>query len=352
MNLKYPAEIYPKISVVVTSYNREKMIGKALQSAVDQNYPALEILVLDGGSTDATLDVVGRFRSHISYLRSHKDNGPSAAYNEGAERASGAFIHFLNSDDYYTENTLIKVGEAIIENPQAEVINILSKVISINADGSEKIGHQCSVEMMNLSYGKVQVMHPNSRFFRKDIFANYGYIISTINGKKAMYSDYEFINRLSLFNVKNITLPFIGYIYLAHDSSISFNNNRYTKLKMYDETVFYIEHLFANYNHLIDDNMRGKFNQRYRKAYPRRVVKNLKDGDYSLAFSNIKLGIKKFGVIFIWLSISYWIAYNTGINRFMKNRLIKRIRGKSGIKVSGIRDQESSIRNQVLGIKY
>jgi len=102
----------PKISVVVPSYNQGRFLGEALQSVVDQDYPRLELIVMDGGSTDESVEVLKRFEPFISYWQSQPDGGQSAAINAGIERATGAIVCWLNSDDLFCAGALKSVGEA------------------------------------------------------------------------------------------------------------------------------------------------------------------------------------------------------------------------------------------------
>lgn len=293
-------------------------IEKAILSLIEQNYPNLEFIVLDAGSTDGTLDIINRYKQYISYFRSHKDNGPAGAWNEGVDVSNGDIICFLNADDYYEKNTFLKVAEAFIENSDVEMVNVLGRVVKIMPDESVFVGHITTVETMHIECGKVDSLHPNCRFFRKNVFQKYGKFIDEVYGVMALACDFEFITRLSLYNIKNITMDFVGYNYLAHENSLTFNSNKYTKLRLYEQKVFYLERLFDQYPDLMDDKVRAKFKREYRIAYQRKVVKHIIDKNYMLAWQSMKIGIKKFGIKFFFKTARYYISYNIRFNKLFK----------------------------------
>ncbi|MGX5857992.1 glycosyltransferase family 2 protein [Dyadobacter jiangsuensis] len=100
---------YPKISIVSPSYNQGEFIEDAIQSVIDQNYPNFEHIIIDGGSTDETIDILKKY-PHLIWV-SEKDKGQSDAINKGFKRASGDIIGWLNTDDYYLPNAFKLVAE-------------------------------------------------------------------------------------------------------------------------------------------------------------------------------------------------------------------------------------------------
>ncbi len=271
--LKYPAEKYPKISVITPVLNRVGTIEKSIRSLLDQNYPNVEFLVLDAASTDGTLEILNKYKDKIDYLKSAKDGGANAAANEGIEKATGDVISFLASDDWFEPNSLIRVGEAFIETPDADIVNVLGRVVNISKDGEMKVGHVSVKEDMPIYKGHVKILHPNCRFFKRELFKKYGLIEERINGEMTFAPDYEFITRFSLYNPKNVTLDFIGYTYLAHEGSLTYNSNKYTKLKLGDQNVFYIENFLQKYTHLMDAGMIKKTQKKLKNMVLRKVVK-------------------------------------------------------------------------------
>lgn len=102
---------YPSISVIVPSFNQGEFIEETLLSILNQNYPNLEILVLDAGSTDRTVEVIQKYESHLAYWHSKPDKGQADAINQGMALSSGEILCWLNSDDLYLPGTLLDVGQ-------------------------------------------------------------------------------------------------------------------------------------------------------------------------------------------------------------------------------------------------
>ena len=108
----------PKLTVITPSYNQGQFIERAIRSVVEQGYPDLEYIVVDGGSPDETLEVLLRYDRQLRWS-SKPDRGQADALNEGLRRATGDVIAFLNSDDTYQPGALLKVGRLFATNPDA-----------------------------------------------------------------------------------------------------------------------------------------------------------------------------------------------------------------------------------------
>tara|TARA_Y100001968_G_scaffold331302_1_gene385549 strand:- start:1450 stop:2259 length:810 start_codon:yes stop_codon:yes gene_type:complete len=108
--------IYPKISVVVPSYNQGKYIEETILSILNQEYPNLELIIFDGGSTDETHEILAKYRSSISYLSIGKDSGQADALKKGFDIATGDIFCWLNSDDIFNENTFSRISRLYQSN--------------------------------------------------------------------------------------------------------------------------------------------------------------------------------------------------------------------------------------------
>jgi len=91
----------PRISVITPSYNQGRFLEETILSVIGQNYPNLEYIIMDGGSTDDSVAVIKKYEKHLAYWESEKDKGQSHAVNKGMERASGDILCWINSDDLF-----------------------------------------------------------------------------------------------------------------------------------------------------------------------------------------------------------------------------------------------------------
>ena len=110
--------IQPKISVVTVCYNAVNDIEKTILSVINQTYPNIEYLIIDGGSTDGTMDVVNKYKDKIDVIVSEPDKGIYDAMNKGGRMASGNYVQFLNAGDYlYDSNVFTKLfSDGVADN--------------------------------------------------------------------------------------------------------------------------------------------------------------------------------------------------------------------------------------------
>lgn len=104
---------WPKISIVTPSYNQGDFIEETIRSVLSQRYPNLEYIVVDGGSTDATLDTIKKYDPWLTHWISEPDNGQSDAINKGFAKSTGQIMGWLNSDDLLQPNALFVCAEAL-----------------------------------------------------------------------------------------------------------------------------------------------------------------------------------------------------------------------------------------------
>ena len=113
---------WPRVSIVTPSYNHGQFIEEAIRSVLLQGYPDIEYIIIDGGSTDNSVEIIRKYEKYIAYWVSESDRGQSHAINKGLARASGEILSYLNSDDLLLVGALLKVASHSLTHPEAEFI--------------------------------------------------------------------------------------------------------------------------------------------------------------------------------------------------------------------------------------
>jgi len=113
---------WPRITVVTPSYNQARFLESTLRSVHDQRYPNLEHIVIDGGSTDGSVEIIRKFEDRLAYWVSEPDKGQTDALIKGFSRATGEILAWLNSDDLYEPWTLWEVAEFFTRHPEVQFV--------------------------------------------------------------------------------------------------------------------------------------------------------------------------------------------------------------------------------------
>lgn len=206
------------ISIIIPTLNQGKFIGITLQSIIDQNYPDIEIIVMDGGSTDSTVKTIKDFESKIKRLDkriqfswvSKKDKGQSNAINLGWKKAKGDILCYLNSDDYLLPGCLNEVAKVFTDKPDAKWMT--GDYIIVDEKGKE-IQKPISFYKRVLRYIPLSVILPftnpiiqPSTFLRKTFVQRIGYFDETLR----FTFDYDY-----WFRCLSVAKPFITDVPLS-----------------------------------------------------------------------------------------------------------------------------------------
>lgn len=111
---------YPKISIVTPSYNQGQYIEETILSVIGQNYPNLEYIIIDGGSTDNTVEIIKKYEKHLAYWVSEADKGMYHAIQKGFEQSTGEIMAWINSDDLFVSNSFFTIAKVFIDLPQVQ----------------------------------------------------------------------------------------------------------------------------------------------------------------------------------------------------------------------------------------
>ena len=103
--------MFPKISIVTVNLNNARFLEETIQSVLNQNYPNLEYIIIDGGSTDKSIEIIKKYEQRLAYWKSEKDEGYGHALQKGFEKSTGEIMAWLNSDDLYYPGSLFTAAE-------------------------------------------------------------------------------------------------------------------------------------------------------------------------------------------------------------------------------------------------
>jgi glycosyltransferase involved in cell wall biosynthesis len=140
---------YPRISIVMPVYNSAKFIEGCIGSVLNQKYQNLEYIVIDGGSTDGTAEIIEKYKDKLAYYVSEKDHGQTHALNKGFARATGDVLAWLNADEEYLPGTLKKVAETFAKDPKLDFLYGQRIVVD---DAGKEIGRKRFPDMKPLTY--------------------------------------------------------------------------------------------------------------------------------------------------------------------------------------------------------
>ena len=206
----------PKITVVTPSYNQGAYLEETIRSVLDQRYPNLEYIVIDGGSTDQSLDIIRKYASHFQYWVSEKDSGQTEAINKGLRRATGELVTWLNSDDVFTPNALHHVAKAYLEQP-ADVI--YGDYILMTSRGKPFLKRrEIPFDYELLLYGVNFIGQPSS-YIRRSVFLQHGFLDESMQ----FSMDYELWLRIGKAGAQFRHIKeFLSY-YRYHETSKTVN---------------------------------------------------------------------------------------------------------------------------------
>ena len=241
---------WPKISIVTPSLNQGRFIEETIRSVLLQGYPNLEYIIIDGGSTDKSVDIIKKYEKWLAYWVSEPDRGQSHAINKGFKKTSGEITAWLNSDDYYEQNIMVHVADYLQDGRGTDFIYGDGNDVDENGNIMRRI----EPRQFNLIHALFHNPIPqHSCFWRSMVFIEMGYLKENYH-----YSmDHEFWIRCGLKkNFYYIPILFANY------------RHHLTSKKNTSQLSFLIERL----NMLNDLFLKAPFHSKYIMSYKNKVL--------------------------------------------------------------------------------
>lgn len=161
-----------RITIITVNYNNRKGLERTIKSVIQQDYPEIEYLIIDGASTDGSVNVIRQYADKITFWQSEPDNGIYAAMNKGIKRATGEYLLFLNSGDYFVNH---KILQKVFSTKYEDVDLIIGRQKYIE-QSSGKIGRSPSLrkDEINIQFFLSSTLPHQSTFIRRTLFEQCG----------------------------------------------------------------------------------------------------------------------------------------------------------------------------------
>ncbi len=158
----------PTISIVTPSFNQGEFIEETIRSVLSQDYPCIEYIVIDGGSTDNTLEILGKYKDRLTWI-SEPDKGQADAINKGFRKAKGEILCWLNSDDLYEAGAVRRAVEYLFDNPDTMMVYGAGNEIDGNGNFLRRFPTLKEFDLSKLIHVCDYILQP-ATFFRKTVF--------------------------------------------------------------------------------------------------------------------------------------------------------------------------------------
>ena len=215
--------------------NTGATVERAMQSVFQQEGPLAELLVLDGGSTDGTLDIVKRYEKQIAYWRSYPDGGPVYAINEGIRRATGDVICLLPADDWLEPGATEKIAREFAADPNLDILSCGTRIVRFDAGGTMHVD-SIFTDPRILEFSMENIVRfplTAARFMRRRVYERFG----VHDSHYRTTSDLDFLVRICAAKLKSRVVPDLLYTYRRHPGSLTISGNPESVLRMMRDNV-------------------------------------------------------------------------------------------------------------------
>jgi glycosyltransferase len=277
---------YPLVTIITASFNRVSLIEEAIASVLNQTYPRIEHLIMDGGSNDGTIAMLKKFPS--LKIISEPDKGVYDAFNKGIYYAAGDIIGILNSDDFYAEKILDDVVNCFAHQDTLAVLGGASIFRVI--DGKNKVVNQYPAYPQKEFLYQTLLGGPltNAWFFRRDIFEKYG----KFDLNFGVFADREFFLRMCLDSTFQYTrLDKNVYYYRQHSNSLTMRSESDLTVESFKESIDFVRKALKQ--PALSDQAQMLLKIRRRREYFELVRLNLLKKDWKTGLSLFISGVNE-----------------------------------------------------------
>lgn len=255
---------WPLISIVTPSFNQGQFLEETIRSVLLQGYPHLEYIIVDGGSTDETIDIIRKYEPYLAYWVSEPDRGQSHALNKGFYRSTGWLVGWQNSDDFYAPDALSQAIAAALQHPEADIIHGTADFVNIHSAYEKP--YPVSAFSIEDSLPFLNACN-QSMFFKHHIFEQGDFL----NESYQHAMDYEFMIRLFLKGYQFHYCPEIKGCFRVHPFSKGSTRSETASRESAKVYQLIYEHeelpettrqkaLNCMYSHCLDDFSKLRFN--------------------------------------------------------------------------------------------
>ncbi len=223
-----------KICSLTPSYNQAQFLEQTIDSVLSQNYPHLDYIIIDGGSTDGSVDIIKKNEKHLSFWTSEPDKGQSHAINKGLRKATGSIINWLNADDHYEPEALSKVANAFEQN-DAKVVMGISRLFQGEKTIQFSRGTDVYPGNLNKTIGWARIDQPET-FFRKEAWEKVGLLNEQLHYTMDREWWMRYLYHFGLNGILKIDDVLVNF--RLHDQSKTVSSKE--KFQVEHDTIFYI----------------------------------------------------------------------------------------------------------------
>jgi glycosyltransferase involved in cell wall biosynthesis len=237
------------VSIITVSFNSVNTISKTIESVISQSYSNIEYIIIDGGSTDGTVDHIRNYESFLTYWISESDDGIYHAMNKGIAQCKGELIGIINSDDWYEPDAIKCVVDEFLSNQDKKIFH--GDRNDIDELGNKKL-RRFNPSVTKLKYFGMTYNHP-SFFVKREVYKDF-----IFNQNLRALADYQFILSVYLKHpdwIHYIPVPYVNYRIDGYSSRISlfknlnegFNARKSAGLGWFENIVSYISKLLIRF---------------------------------------------------------------------------------------------------------